>query len=186
MLVIRVNTGLLQDTWLTDPDVGGGPLVGEGCHFLDLASHLVGKEPLSVTAAGIPSQTRGAIASASFSLRVDYADGSVASIVYSGLGDTRMSKERIEMMRGGRAGVIDDFRRWEVFANNKRVVSEKRRTSDKGHRAEAVAFADLCAGRSNREDHFATDIQTMLLTFAAAEALEQGRTVEVPTVSLSS
>lgn len=106
---IRVNAGLLpRGHWLNDPVQGGGRIVGEGCHFLDLLLHLVDAWPTSVYAAG--SGRGSAEREQDAAITVAFGDGSVGTVVYTSLGDGRFPKERIEVYGGGSAGVIDDFR----------------------------------------------------------------------------
>ncbi|HSG79579.1 MAG TPA: bi-domain-containing oxidoreductase [Acidimicrobiia bacterium] len=182
---IRVNAGPIGESWLADPEVGGGALVGEACHFLDLATHLAQSEPVRVRANGVPVPGKSPAAWTSFTVQVEYADGSVASVVYSDLGEPRFAKERVEVLRGGCVGVIDDFRAWEVWKGGKKAVSEKVSTADKGHRAEVEEFVRLCRGASDRSAAFARDLASTLLTFAALDSLLVGGPVDVPSVSVA-
>lgn len=181
-VLIRVNAGALAGHWLTDPEVGGGRLVGEVCHFVDLAAHLVGDPAAGVTAIGVPTGSYGPAGWESVSLSLDYPDGSTATILYSALGDAGLPKERVEIHRGGMSAVIDDFRRWEVWRDGKRRTGGSK-VPDKGHRAEMAAFVAACQGNASSAS-FPHDVATTLTTFAALRSMGSGRRGEVPMVSL--
>jgi predicted dehydrogenase len=144
-ILCRVNAGPLPDGhWANDPVEGGGRLVGELCHFLDLACHLAGDRPLRVSA----EQLGGLDASRppeSAVVHVVFANGSVGSLQYLANGDAALPKERVEVFAGGVAAVIDDFRSLELASGGKRRVRKARR-QEKGHAEELRAFVDAVAG----------------------------------------
>lgn len=112
----RVNAGALPpDHWLHDPAQGGGRIVGECCHFLDLILHLSGGGPLlSAQAAALPSDGSRVVRGDSFAAILNLADGSRAVLAYTGLGSPELPKERLEIFKGGTALVLDDFTRLGV------------------------------------------------------------------------
>jgi predicted dehydrogenase/threonine dehydrogenase-like Zn-dependent dehydrogenase len=137
----RVNAGVVPPShWTQDREIGGGRLVGEGCHFIDFASYLAGTPPVRVFATtvgggSVPPQDRTATT-------VVYADGSVAQILYSALGDTSLPKERVEVLSERGAAVLDDFRELTLHRHGRQETVSGRR--DKGHRAELDAFVRAC------------------------------------------
>jgi predicted dehydrogenase len=107
----RVNAGALPPGhWAQDPDRGGGRIVGECCHFVDLLLHLIGAPLEAVEARALPSDGVSVVLSDSFAATLSFADGSRAVLAYTGLGDPSLPKERLEIFRGGMALVLDDFR----------------------------------------------------------------------------
>jgi predicted dehydrogenase/threonine dehydrogenase-like Zn-dependent dehydrogenase len=131
-VVIRVNAPLPAEHWLNDPDQGGGRILGEGCHFFDYANWLCGL-PLSVSAAAT-QQSSSVRTVQSASVTVRYENGSIASVHYSGLGAKALPKERIEVLAGGRAWVLEDFQRLVCFEDGgSRTIREG--AGDKGHAA---------------------------------------------------
>jgi predicted dehydrogenase len=111
LAVYRVNAGALPPGhWAQDPDQGGGRVVGECCHFVDLLLHLVGAPLTAVEARALPSDGVSVVLSDSFAATLSFADGSRAVLAYTGLGDPSLPKERLEIFRGGMALVLDDFR----------------------------------------------------------------------------
>jgi polar amino acid transport system substrate-binding protein len=181
-VLIRVNAGQLADHWLVDPDVGGGRLVGEGCHFIDLAAYLVGHPAVGALATGVPTGGLGPAAWQSLTVALDYADGSTATVLYTALGDGQMPKERVEVYKERTSAVIADFRKWEIWRKGHRRAGGGR-VADKGHRAELAWFARACReGASSAA--FADDVASTVTTFAALESLGTGRRVPIPQVQL--
>ena len=120
-VVIRVNAGTLAaDHWVHDPVEGGGRIIGEACHFIDLATALTGscRYGCSVSRSAASNAPQTTDDRCLMTLR--HADGSVSSIAYLAGGDSALPKERIEVFGGGRSAVIDDFRAVELFAGGRR------------------------------------------------------------------
>jgi predicted dehydrogenase len=127
---------LPPDHWLRNPAIGGGALLGEGCHFVDLACCLVQSLPDRVAAA--PSPDGGAIS-------LGFANGSTAAIHYFSGAHRSVGKERISISAGGRSLVIENFRKLRALGvPGLRTPLLARRTADKGHARLAEAFVAAC------------------------------------------
>jgi polar amino acid transport system substrate-binding protein len=177
VLAVRVNAGPLPGGhWLHDPEDGGGRLLGECCHFVDLLADLAGSAPVVAHACATPISDRPLECSDSIAATLRFADGSVASLVYAGNGDPGLPKERIEAFGGGLAAVLDDFRRLELYRSGKRRVVKQ--TQDKGHRAEVERFVAAAAGREEPPPVESYLVSTRA-TIALAEALRTGLPVEL-------
>ncbi len=177
VLLSRVNAGPLPDEhWLHDPEEGGGRLLGEGCHFVDLLCYLAGSEPCSVHAIAVPEPRRPLECSDGIAATIQFGSGAVATFAYTGFGDPRFPKERLEVFGGGLAAALDDFRRLELYRAGRRRVVKGRR--DKGHRAEIACF--LAAARGEAEP---PTLESYLVatraTLALAESLRTGMPVEL-------
>src|SRR5438874_2409452 len=108
LAIYRVNARALPSHhWLRDPVEGGGLVLAEGCHFFDLVCWLLDEEPESVQAMA-PPPSGEAVDEIVATIR--FSTGSIATIVYSTSGHPSLPKERIEVLKGGRAVVLDDFR----------------------------------------------------------------------------
>ncbi len=176
-IAIRVNAGSLPDThWLHDPRSGGGRLLGEGCHFIDLALHCSGARPHSVQASARPQPERPLECSDEFTVTLRFANGGLGVVIYTGKGDTRLSKERIEVFAGGESLVIDDFRRLERYRENRRSVSTSRQ--DKGHQGELERFIGCCRGEQSPPAAIGY-IESTMATLAAAESLRTQQPVVI-------
>ena len=147
LITVRINAGEIPATsWVHDPRQGGGRLLGEGCHFVDLCAAIAGAEVTQVSAQGV-GPAGAARGDDNFVLGLRLSDGSVASIVYAAVGDPSAGKERIEVLGDGAVAVLDDFRRLELRRGGK-VRTERTLGQDKGHKAEVAAFLE--AVRSGR------------------------------------
>lgn len=136
----RVSAGRIDPTnWVHDLDQGGGRAIGEACHFVDTLRFLVGKPVTQVHAIGygepgLPTQARDNVV-----VSLSFVDGSAATIIYSAAGSNQVSKERLEVFRGSRTAILDDFKSAELFSSNsKKVIGSK--SQDKGHRSEVTSF----------------------------------------------
>lgn len=136
-LSIKINAGAIpKDHWTQNLSIGGGRIIGEACHFLDLAYFLVGH---SIEEAQIMPMAAATKDSAIISMR--FVDGSVASVEYFANGPKSLPKERIELSCAGRALQIDNFRRMHGV-NWKGFRRQALWRQDKGHDACAKAFVD--------------------------------------------
>jgi predicted dehydrogenase/threonine dehydrogenase-like Zn-dependent dehydrogenase len=133
-ILYRVNAGALQpDHWLLDPVEGGGRLLGEGVHFFDLLRFLVGTEPVRVRSVASPGKARDEAVVA-----LEFADGSVATLVYTSGGSPEAGKERLEVFAGGASLVLDDYRSLEVHGLGKEGL--KTRIVEKGQKEQLENF----------------------------------------------
>ena len=171
-LSYRVNAGALPaDHWLLNPAIGGGRLVGEGCHFFDLLYWLCGSEPVSVAA-----QSVGATAD-DVACTLKFLDGSVATFVYSALGDARAGKERIEVMAGGGLAILEDFK--SLVLSGMPGRSRRLRVADKGHRALLRHFLEAVRGREPLQVSARDGLRAALCAAAAQRALASRATENV-------
>ena len=179
-ILIRVNAGAIpRESWIQDSRIGGGRIVGEVCHFLDLAIYLSGSRVARVSAAGCTGAEISPELQDSLSVLLAHSDGSVSTIVYTAQGDTRLPKERIELFAGGEAGVIEDFRETALYARG-RVSRVRSRGQDKGHRAELAAFSRAVADGSEVElVSFEDCVHSTMVTFAVVEALRTGSAIDM-------
>ncbi len=173
---VRFNAGPLpREHWLHDPDRGGGRLLGEACHAVDLAAFLVGSRVARVFAEA-PAGPGTGDEEAVIALR--FADGSVGSVVYAAGGDRGLPKERVEIFGAGRVGVIDDFASVTLVADGK-ARSPRLGTRDKGHAAAVRAFLD--AVRSGGPSPVAAGelLNSTRATLAVLESLDTGVPVAI-------
>jgi predicted dehydrogenase/threonine dehydrogenase-like Zn-dependent dehydrogenase len=111
-LLITVNAGAVPaDHWTQDPAIGGGRIIGEACHFIDLARHLVGAPIVGHHAVALKRHPSLAVRKDKACLTLEFADGSVAAIHYLANGHRGFPKERIEVFVAGRILQLDNFLR---------------------------------------------------------------------------
>lgn len=178
-IVLRVNAGAIPPThWIQRPEEGGGRIVGELCHFVDLAACLVGAPAVRVYAAGADPHASPLLTD-DLSVVLSFADGSLVTIVYAATGDTAYPKERIEAFWEGKVMVCDDFKRLSLTQGG-RTRTTRAHQADKGHRAEVKAFLDLAAGRPASVPTFADCVASTAATFKVIESLTTGAAAAVP------
>jgi len=141
-VLIRVNAGAIpKDHWIQDPDVGGGRLIGEACHFIDLVVAFTGASVESVSAFAIPRRNQLPQLWDDFSISLGMSDGSIGTIVYTSIGDTGLPKEYIEVYCGGKVGIIDDFGSADIWSKGKRRKKKLSR-QDKGQQCQMEAWVE--------------------------------------------
>lgn len=134
----RVNAGYIPPShWVHDPQQGGGRIIGEGCHFIDFLTFLVGAPPVSVSATALPDG--GRYCQDNVSMTLTFPDGSVGVVDYLANGDKSFPKERLEVFGGGRVAVLEDFRAL-LMTHNGQQKRMRLWAQDKGHMAEMQAF----------------------------------------------
>ncbi len=135
-MVITVNAGTIPaNHWAADRETGGGRLLGEACHFIDLARAFVGNPITVVCANGMNEDV---------SILLRYADGSNAVVNYFSNGSKRYDKERIELYRAGCTIIIENWRSLRSYGFKKDV--SKKAAQDKGHEALIAAWVKSLKG----------------------------------------
>ena len=109
--------------WTRDPLIGGGRIVGEGCHFVDLASFLATGTPTTLCASGIAGGSEPPEENVAATL--SFPDGSIAQIVYAAYGDSSLPKERVEVLGEAGAGILDDFRELRLHRDGSETVTSR-------------------------------------------------------------
>jgi polar amino acid transport system substrate-binding protein len=177
-ITIRVNAGPIpSDSWIHDPDAGGGRLLGEGCHFVDLAQAIAGAPVTRVFAAGLGLPDPTSRLRDNVALTLEMANGSLASILYTSKGDMAVGKERIEVFGGGTSAVIDDFHTTSITRRGK--TERFKTTQDKGHQEELRRFIRMVTAGGLAPIALNELRSASLATIAALEALETGASVSV-------
>lgn len=179
---IRINAGAIPaDHWIQDPVVGGGRMIGEGCHFIDLASALVGSDVKTVYAVGTSKAEKSAALNDNLCLSLTFINGSVANITYTADGSKAMAKEYIEVFGGGRSAQINDFKEVSLFSGDSENKVHKLGVQDKGQKAMISAWlAGLQTGQPcvNYDCLMATSLATVMavesMTIGAPMVVNQG------------
>ena len=175
----RVNAGYLPAShWLHDVEQGGGRIIGEGCHFIDFLSYLVGDIPTSVSAYSLPDDDRYHQDNVVMTFR--FANGSLGTLSYLANGSKSYPKESVEVFQNGSVAFLNDFRSLELVRGDHREVSRSRLRQDKGHAAAWKNFlVGIQAGKpaaiSYRELIGVTEA-----SFKAVESLKTGGEAAIP------
>jgi predicted dehydrogenase/threonine dehydrogenase-like Zn-dependent dehydrogenase len=174
----RINAGSLPpDHWVNDPEQGGGRVIGELCHFVDLLIFLTASVPVKIYARPLLETER--YSGDNLSVLMDFENGSQATINYVANGDRAFSKERLEVFGGGSAAVLEDFRRLELVHHGRKQVIRSRWRQDKGHRAELRAFLDAIRTASDVPISLREIVATTLTTFRIQDSLASGEPINL-------
>ena len=137
----RINAGYLPlNHWIHDPEQGGGRIIGEGCHFIDFVTFLVGESPISVSTHALPDN--GKYREDNVSMTFTFPDGSIAVVDYLANGDKSVPKERVEVFGGGKVATLNDYRSLEMIHDGKRKMIKNRLGQDKGWKDEMGALIE--------------------------------------------
>ncbi|ARJ39571.1 dehydrogenase [Sporosarcina ureae] len=138
-VIITVNAGEIPSNhWIQNLDIGGGRIIGEGCHFIDLARFITDSKIREFQAVKmhIPGEEE---LEDKVSIQLSFEDGSIATILYLANGDKSFSKERIEVFAGNKILVLDNFKVLEGYGWGN-FTKFKTRSQDKGHANGISAF----------------------------------------------
>ncbi|MDD5659969.1 MAG: bi-domain-containing oxidoreductase [Actinomycetota bacterium] len=174
----RINAGRIdKSSWIQDIDVGGGRIAGELCHFIDFAACLIGKNPVSVYAAGF-ADDKEIILTDTLMVSITYEDGSIANISYLANGGKKLAKEYIEIFGGGISAIIDDFKSGCIYTD-KEVKNFKARGQDKGQDQMVPMFIDKILKEGKSLISYEDIYNTTLLSFLVTDSLKTGNKVKV-------
>jgi predicted dehydrogenase/threonine dehydrogenase-like Zn-dependent dehydrogenase len=173
----RVNAGYIPlNHWTQDETVGGGRIIGEGCHFVDFITFLVGASPVSVTAHALPDN--GKYHEDNISMTFAFPDGSIGVVDYLANGDKTFPKERVEVFTGGMIAVLDDYRKLEMVKDGRRK-NVGLAAQDKGQKSEMQVFAKAIREGAQPPIPYEQLIGVTRSTFAAVESLRENKTVKI-------
>lgn len=159
-------------TWVTDPKTGGGRIIGECCHFIDLCIYLVGTLPSSVYARGL---SRDPERDDSFVANVSFTDGSVATLEYLANASAELPKERFEVSSERKTAICENFRSTTVMGG----TPLKTLNQNKGQREAVLAVIEACrtgAGSPFTLEELTANSET---TFGILESMRTGQAVDL-------
>ncbi|MBU0965467.1 MAG: bi-domain-containing oxidoreductase [Proteobacteria bacterium] len=175
---IRINAGFIpEDHWIQDPVVGGGRIIGEGCHFIDLAAVLTGSLPVKVYTSSSRKKNKSPMLNDNVCINLCMENGSIANIIYTADGSKAMAKEYVEIFGGGRSAVLDDFKEARFFEGETKNSKHTLRGQDKGQKDMLSAWINgLRKGTPCL--NYESQMQIALATIMAVESM----TIDCPLV----
>ncbi|HXI61953.1 MAG TPA: bi-domain-containing oxidoreductase, partial [Pyrinomonadaceae bacterium] len=176
-MIYRVNSGgIPTSTWLHESDEGGGMLIGEMCHFIDLMQFICGARPLSVYAQSLALNNQKFSDRDNLTIVVSFDGGSVGTLCYNTVGNSAFPKERLEVYGGGNVGVIDDFRSLEIIKRGK-PIRIKAANQDKGQKREVEETIKSFRTIGAAPIPFEQLVGGMKVIFAARQSAASGQPV---------
>ena len=171
-----MNAGFIpSNSWVHDPQIGGGRIVGEACHYIDLCSYFTGSKIVAVCMNSLGPDFNEMTDNATILLK--YANGSQAAINYFSNGSKSYAKERIELYSQGRTLIIDNWRSLEAFG-----VRGFRKVKGKQQKGHLEQFRHLIAHQKADGDSFIpfeSIVNTTRASFAALRSLKEHCWIEV-------
>lgn len=173
---IRVNASPLPDNhWVNNRSIGGGRLIGEGCHFIDLAIFLAGSKVNTVSAV---SMNNSGNLDDTLTISMKFQDGSIANISYFSNGNKTMSKEFIEIFSGQNIVQIHDFQKLKIYTPGKKIV-KKYNIQDKGHTNQIKSFLRSINEGLPSPISFEDIYHSMKITLEVSNSLKESRTIHI-------
>ncbi|MBI4744691.1 MAG: bi-domain-containing oxidoreductase [Actinobacteria bacterium] len=178
MMTYRVNAGTIPlDNWVNDPIEGGGRILGEACHFFDFLSWLSDEEPVEIYANKISRTDWWVIENDNLICTVRFSGGSLASLVYTTIGNSDSGKERLEVYTEGTTAVINDFN--ELILSGFNENSFKQKIIDKGHKNQMEYFLKVLKGEAPLEVNVKDGVRATVCCLKALESVNKGAPVTV-------
>jgi polar amino acid transport system substrate-binding protein len=158
--------------WVQDPEIGGGRIIAEGCHFFELFNFLLKSSHPEVSIACVGVNDSSTLTRDNYQATLKYGNGSVASLIYSALGNRTMERERLEIFGQGMSMVLEDFSRLTIYERGaKKVVAFS--DKDKGHRDEVFELMKSVQAKPSSVMSFTEAVEAMELTFDVEERARQ-------------
>lgn len=164
----RINAGFIPKEHWTQTESGGGRIIGEICHWVDLMQFYCNAEPIKVYAECINTENNKLKPEDNVCIVIKFSDGSVGNLIYVANGDKGLAKERIEVSGGGISFVNEDFKRGYLYRGNK-LISIK--SEGKGHKEEVKAFLESILRGESSPISFRSQVLTTLTTFKIMDSL---------------
>ncbi len=172
---MRINAGILPaDHWVNDKNIGGGRIIGEACHFIDLASFIAGSKIESVYAQAMDSPN-GIQSTVNVNLR--FYNGSIANISYFSNGNSIMPKELVEVLCNNTSVIIDDYKKMTIFGNKVKIFKYK--GQDKGHSGELKEYFNAIRNGTVCPIPFEESYHSTLATFKVLQSIKENRPIQL-------
>jgi polar amino acid transport system substrate-binding protein len=173
-MTYRVNAGSIpKESWIQDPEIGGGRIIGEVCHFVDYLTYLNGSLPVSVYASAMrePQNLNDVM-----NISLTYRNGSIGTISYFANGDTRLTKEKVEVFCNQCSAVLDDFRLLTIYHGGRKKI-KKLLNQDKGQNSCVKSFINAVTSSAAPPIPLPEIYSTSLVTFKILESIKSGKTI---------
>jgi len=161
-----------KNHWTQDAEVGGGRLIGEACHALDVCNAIAGSPPVKIYAESAASSSRADTTDDQVFISMRHANGSVSNVSYQSGGDKAFPAERLEVFGGGKVATIDHWGSIELWWGGRRRTANGNR--DKGHSAEFRAYLDVIRNGGAWPIAWDDIRATTMASLAAVRSLREG------------
>lgn len=175
-IIATMNAGFIPpEMWVHDLEVGGGRIIGEACHFIDLCSYLAGSKVKAVCMNAMGENPQENTDNATILLK--YENGTNAVINYFANGSKAYQKERVEVFSQERVFILDNWRKLEGFGT--KGFSKMKGTMDKGQNNEFSMLNERLVKGGEALIPFDSIMNTTRASFAAIQSLKENRWIEL-------
>jgi polar amino acid transport system substrate-binding protein len=175
-MIYRINAGkITSDSWMQDPDIGGGRIIGEVCHFVDYLTYLNGSLPISAYANALNDNKK---INDIVNISLSFENGSIGCICYLSNGDKSLPKERVEIYSNGMVAVLDDFKNLTIHCNGKNKF-KKLLVQDKGQNNQIKNFIKAIKYGGEEIIPFSEIYNSTLVTLRINDSIRKNQKVEV-------
>jgi predicted dehydrogenase/threonine dehydrogenase-like Zn-dependent dehydrogenase len=175
-VIATMNAGAIPaDVWVHDLKVGGGRIIGEACHFIDLISYLTSSKVVSVCMNAMGTHPEESTDNASILLK--YENGSNGVINYFANGSKSYAKERVEVYSQERTLIMDNWRKLKGYGFKN--FSSAKSKMDKGHRNQFQLLVSSINSKGQALIPMESLVNTTRASFAAIESLKKGSWIDV-------
>ena len=144
-MIYRVNAGNIpKDTWIQNMEIGGGRIIGEACHFIDLLTYINGSLPTKISAMAIPDVNG---LNDTVNISIQFKNGSIGNVAYYANGSKQLPKEYLEVFALGNTAVLSDFKQLNIYGRGK-SYKKKLINQNKGQMIETFLNGLLKDGKS--------------------------------------
>ena len=177
-VIATINAGeILSNHWTQEMSIGGGRIIGEACHFIDLITYLSGSLVESVIMNSMGENPQENTDNATILLK--YQNGSTGVINYFSNGNKGYSKERIEVYSQGKIMIIDNFKKSKHYGLKSFGMSGIFKSQDKGHHEQFRLFLETLKNGGEAIIPFEEIINTSRASICAVESLKLGAWVKI-------
>lgn len=175
-IVATMNAGFIPaDVWVHDLEVGGGRIIGEACHFIDLCSYIADSEVVAVCMNAMGENPEENTDNATILLK--YANGTNAVINYFANGSKSYAKERVEVFAQEKVFVLDNWRKLTGFGV--KGFSKMSGTMDKGQKIQFATINERIQKGGTALIPFESIVNTTRASLAAIQSLKEGKWIEI-------
>ena len=170
-MIYRVNAGTIPaDSWIQDMEVGGGRVVGEVCHFIDLLTYVNGSLPRKVSATALPDP---AGLNDTVNLSIQFENGSTGVVAYYSNGAKDLPKEYLEIYSLGKTAILEDFKVLHFYGNGK-PFRHKLWSQNKGQAEMVTSFIESLLKEGSSPINFDDIYSVTKACFLALQSIRDG------------
>lgn len=170
-MIYRINAGYIKkQTWIQDPEIGGGRILGEVCHFIDYLTYINGSLPVNVSANALPDPEN---LNDTVNILIQFENGSTGIIGYYANGSKRLPKEYVEIHSSGSTAILNDFKELKIYSKGK-LSRQKLISQNKGQKIMVETFLNNLLTGKSAPIHFNDIVSVTRASFRVLDSFKSG------------